>query len=81
MGVRCLLPSSPGLFKGDAVLLDAADRDAAPANRAVEFSKSLFERVPFEAGANFVLDARRGRQHVETFLSNGIENNDTGHEI
>ena len=56
------------------------DLHAAAADRAVELRERFAERVALEAGADLVLNARRGRQHVEAFLSERVENNDAGHE-
>ena len=50
-------------------------RQIAPSN----CGKRLAQRVALEPGADFVLNARRGREHVEAFLSERVENDDAGH--
>ena len=55
------------------------DLHAAAADRAVELRQRLAQRIALEPGADFVLDARRGLQHVEAFLGERVENNDAGH--
>ena len=64
-----------------AVAFERLGRDlhAAAADRAVELGQRFAQGVALEAGADFVLDAGRGREQVEAFLSERVENDDAGH--
>ncbi len=57
------------------------DLHAAAADGAVELGERLSQRVALQAGADFVLDARRGREQVEAFLGERVENDDVGHDM
>ena len=51
-------------------------RQIAPSN----CGERLAQGVALEAGADFVLDARRGLEQVEAFLSERVENDDARHD-
>ena len=55
------------------------DFDAAAADGAVELGQGRAEGVAFQAGADFVLDARGFGQQIEPFLGQRVENDNFGH--
>src|SRR3954462_3734337 len=54
---------------------------AAPANRPVELPQGFAQRVSLQSGPHFILNARRSIEHLQTFRSERIKNNDAWHNV